>query len=149
MCARDVCALENHFRKFLHCKVRKKVYIMYSDLKTLTITLKRGRLRDVVNLACRMNRQRIARSFFFGSAIRSRSSCQKWICNPILSPSWEKDLQSDPFRSFSDPFFDPFLIFIVYVYWHKIVLNVIKKITSIGKFLVVKMIVNLCIWIFL
>ena len=24
--------------------------------------------------------------------------------DPILSPSWEKDLQSDPFRSFSDPF---------------------------------------------
>ena len=24
MCARDVCALKNDFRKFLHCKTRKK-----------------------------------------------------------------------------------------------------------------------------
>ena len=29
MCARDVCALKNDFRKFLHCKTRKKVYIKY------------------------------------------------------------------------------------------------------------------------
>ena len=49
--------------------------------------------------------QRFARSFFFGSTIRSRSFCQKWIYNPIRSfhPPEKRiydPILSDPFRSF-------------------------------------------------
>ena len=51
------------------------------------------------------NIQRFARSFFFGSTIRSRSFCQKWIYNPIRSfhPPEKRiydPIISDPFRSF-------------------------------------------------
>ena len=45
----------------------------------------------------------------------------KRICDPILSPSWEKDLRSDTIRSFSilfRSFFDPFPIFITNFYGH-------------------------------
>ena len=49
--------------------------------------------------------QRFARSLFFGSAIRSRSFCQKWIYNPIRSfhPPEKRiynPILSDPYRSF-------------------------------------------------
>ena len=54
--------------------------------------------------------QRIGRSFFSGSVIRSQSFCQKWICNPIQSfyhPEKGSAIRSnpilcDPFRS--DPY---------------------------------------------
>ena len=49
--------------------------------------------------------QRCWRSYFFGSTIRSRSFCQKWIYNPIRSfhPPEKRiynPILSDPFRSF-------------------------------------------------
>ena len=48
--------------------------------------------------------QRCWRSYFFGSTIRSRSFCQKWIYNPIRSfhPPEKRiydPILSDPFRS--------------------------------------------------
>ena len=49
MYARDVCALENDFRKFLHCKVRKKVYIVYLGGPKVTFfllyTIKEGNMK--------------------------------------------------------------------------------------------------------
>ena len=60
--------------------------------------------------------QRFARSFFFGSTIRSRSFCQKWIYNPIRSDPFTLLRKGSTIRYFQiliDPFWsDPYHVYL-------------------------------------
>ena len=78
------------------------------EAKVVILGYFRGRFRVLFHCfqtwACSYE-QRCWRSFFFGSTIRSRSFCQKWIYNPIRSfhPPEKRiydPILSDPIRSF-------------------------------------------------